>query len=220
MEQKTKKMELTEQEARDFEEFKRAREKKEAAQNAKRNREEYRSMVDVELASAIPYLLEISGNLAKAKTHIFSNFKAILDMKSDIMKLTKDGQRSHTFTSKDGIYRLTLGRYTIDSYDDTVESGIAIVKEYLESLARNDETKELVSMIMRLLSTDGAGNLKANRVIQLRQLAENSENDRFIEGVKIIEEAYKPTDSKMFIRAEKRGENGEWVNIPLGMTDV
>lgn len=220
MEQKTKKMELTEQEVREFEEFKRAREKKEAAQNAKRNREEYRSMVDVELASAIPYLLEISGNLSKAKTHIFSNFKAILDMKSDIMKLTKDGQRSHTFTDKAGQFRLTLGRYTIDGYDDTVESGISIVKEYLESLAKDEETKDLVSMIMKLLSKDGAGNLKASRVIQLRQLAENSDNDRFLEGVKIIEESYKPVDSKMFIRAEKRGENGEWVNIPLGMTDV
>jgi hypothetical protein len=51
-------------------------------------------------------------------------------------------------------------------------------------------------------------------------MAEDSGNDRFMEGVKIIEESYQPTVTKKYIRAEYKNEKGAWVIIPLSMTDV
>lgn len=41
-----------------------------------------------------------------------------------------------------------------DGYRDTVEDGIGIVKEYIESLAKDEKKKSLVSMVLRLLSRD------------------------------------------------------------------
>ena len=38
-------------------------------------------------------------------------------------------------------------------------------------------------------------------------------------GLRIIEEAYAPVASKTYVKAEIKGENGEWKNIPLGMTE-
>jgi hypothetical protein len=73
---------------------------------------------------------------------------------------------------------------------------------------------------MRLLSRGKEGTLKASRVLQLRKMAEESGSERFIEGVRIIEESYRPVVSKTFVRAERKGKNGEWVNIPLGMTEA
>ena len=46
------------------------------------------------------------------------------------------------------------------------------------------------------------------------------QDERFIEGVRIINESYQPVVSRQFIRAEVRQENGEWKNIPLGMTEA
>ena len=57
------------------------------------------------------------------------------------MGLTKDDQRSHTFTTSDSKLRLTLGVNTIDGYRDTVEDGIAMVKTYIESLAKDETSK-------------------------------------------------------------------------------
>ena len=37
--------------------------------------------------------------------------------------------------------RITLGVYVTDGYRDTVEDGIAIVKEYIEGLAKDEKTK-------------------------------------------------------------------------------
>ena len=116
--------------------------------------------------------------------------------------------------------RLTLGVNTIDGYRDTVEDGIAMVKAYIESLAKDETSKALVNAVLRLLSRDQSGNIKASRVLQLRKMAEETGNERFIEGVQIIEESYQPTETKKYIRAEYKNEKGAWVNIPLGMTDV
>lgn len=55
--------------------------------------------------------------------------------------------------------------------------------------------------------------------MQLRKLAEESGNDRFLEGVKIIEESYQPVVSKQYVHAEMKNELGEWKTIPLGMTE-
>lgn len=210
---------MTAEEKAQFEAFKKEQNKKFAQEQAKENRSSYRKLVNDEVLKAIPLLREVSAKLTTAKSKVFQDFQTILDMKSDVMKLTRDNQKTHTFTDEEGKYRLTLGTYMLDGYDDTVEDGIGIVKEYITSLAGDEKTRALVDMVLKLLAKDAQGNLKASRVLQLRKLADESGNDRFIEGVRIIEESYRPTPSKTFLRAEERGENNGWKPIPLGMTE-
>lgn len=204
----------------EFEQFRLFKAKKEAEERRKANRDTYAAMVDNEVRTAIPLLLNLSGQIKGVKEEVIGNFKAILEMKRDVMGLTEEGQRSHTFTTGDGKYRLTLGQYALDGYRDTVEEGIAMVRGYIESLARDETSKALVSAVIRLLSRDQAGNIKASRVLQLRKMAEETGDARFLEGVRIIEESYQPTVSKRFIRAEMRNEAGGWVAIPLSVTDA
>lgn len=218
-EQERQTVEMTAEEREQFEAFKASKMKKDAEERAKNEREQYRAMVDAEVKNTIPGLREISKMLAKAKEKVFKDFGAILDMKSEVMKLTKDNQRTHTFTDSEGRCRVTLGVYMLDAYDDTVEDGIEMVKEYLTGLANDEDTKALVEMVLRLMSKDAQGSLKASRVLQLRKLASDSKNERFIEGVRIIEESYRPVPSKTFVRAEEKDENGGWKVIPLGMTE-
>jgi hypothetical protein len=216
----TEKVEMTAEERQEFEAFRAEKEKKRREQERKQMRQDYASMVDDEIATTIPQLRELSEQIKLVKETIFGNFEAILKMKSEITGIKPDGQSSHTFTTSDSQFRLILGVNTIDGYRDTVEDGIAMVKGYIESLAKDDATKALVNAVLRLLSRDGQGNIKASRVLQLRKMAEDSGNEQFLEGVKIIEEAYQPTISKKFIRAQYKNDKGAWCYIPLGMTDV
>ena len=185
----------------EFEAFKAAQAAKRAKDERKQNLDTFNAMIDEQIACTIPELKDISEQLSTVKKAVFENFRALLDMKKDIMKMTKDGQRSHTFTSSDGQSRIELGFYQLDNYRDTVNDGIALVKDYITSLAETDETKALVDMVLKLLSKDQKGNLKASRVLQLRQIAEQINNDRFTEGVEIIMNSYAPIASKQFIRA-------------------
>jgi len=213
-------MTMTAEERERFEAWKAEDEKKRAAEERKRQRGEYAEMVDDEIRTAIPQLLQLSDEIKTVKEAVFGNFDAILRMKAEILGLTKDNQRSHTFTNSDSTLRITLGVNCIDGYRDTVEDGIAMVKEYIESLAKDDTSKALVNAVLRLLSRDGQGNIKASRVLQLRKMADESGDERFLDGVRIIEESYQPTVTKRYIRAEYKDDKGAWRYIPLDMTAV
>lgn len=211
---------MTAEEMAEFQAFKEAKMKKEAEARAKEQREEYRRLVDDEIEAAIPALQCLSEDIKATKQTVMENFRTILQMKSEVLNLTSDGQRSHTFTNSDGTRRITLGVYTTDGYRDTVEDGIKIVKEYIESLVRDDKSRALVSMVLKLLSKDSKGTLKASRVIQLRKIADDTGDEQFRRGVQIIEESYLPSVSKQYIKAEVKDENGAWKSIPLGMTEA
>ena len=211
---------MTEEEKAEFEAFQREKARKAAEEKAKADREMYKQMVDEEIENSIPVLLGISEEIKESKQKVLDNFKAILAMKSDLFKTKmRNDQRSHTFTNNAGDKRITLGVYVTDGYRDTVEDGIAIVKEYIASLANDEKTQALVNMVFRLLSRDAKGTLKASRIVQLRKAAEDTGDARLMEGVRIIEESYQPEVSKQFIRAEMKDRNGMWRPIPLGMTE-
>ena len=212
-------VEMTAEERQEFEAYKLAKEKKAAEAKRKSDREAYTALVDETIAAVMPELTNISETIAQKKTAAAEAFRGALEMKAELFGV-KDDQQSHTFTNSEGTMRITIGHYMLDNYRDTVNEGIAMVKTYIESQARDDASRALVKAILRLLSRDEAGNLKASRVLQLQKMAEETGDERFIEGVRIIQESYQPTPSKDYIRAAVRDESGAWVPIPLSMTDV
>ena len=220
MEEEKKVVEMNSEELRQFEAFKAKQAEENAKVKAKQDRDAYRDLVDETIERTGPALMCLSQGIKDTKASVLNDFRNVIDMKADVLKLKKDGQRSDTFTNSKGDKRITIGVYTTDGYRDTVEDGIAIVKEYIEGLASDEKTKALVKMVLRLLARDAKGTLKASRVVQLRKIAEETKSDRFMEGVQIIEEAYQPAISKQFIRAEVKNENGAWVCVPLGMTEA
>lgn len=216
------KVEMTAEERREFEAFRAEKKKKEAAELRKLQRATYQQMVDDELAQAVPELRRLSQDIRTVKDAVFCNFQTVLQMKEEVVGFKEDGQFSHTFTNSESTLRLTLGVNTVDGWSDMAETGIAMVRKYIESLATDEKTKTLVNTVLRLLSKDKQGNLNASRVLQLAKMAEESKDEQFIEGVKIIQESYMPTETRRYIRAQYRDEttaNG-WRNIPLGITDV
>ena len=213
-------VEMTAEQAAAFEKFKETEERRKAAERAKENRDAYRELVDSEIDGAIPRLQEVSGTIQTVKASVMDSFQSILKMKAEVMGMTKDDQRSHTFTNSNGTKRVILGVYQTDGYSDMVDAGIAKVREYLESLASDEKSRGLVSMVLKLLARDAKGTLKASRVLQLRKLADESGSELFQEGVRIIEESYQPSVSRQFIRADIKNDVGAWVPIPLGMTEA
>ena len=212
-------VEMTAQERQEYEAFKVMMARKAAEAKRKSDREAYTALVDETIAAVMPELTNISEAIAQKKTAAAEAFRGALEMKAELFGV-KDDQQSHTFTNSEGTMRITIGHYMLDNYRDTVNEGIAMVKTYIESQARDEASRALVKAILRLLSRDEAGNLKASRVLQLQKMAEETGDERFIEGVRIIQESYQPTPSKDYIRAAVRDESGAWVAVPLSMTDV
>ena len=212
-------VEMTAEELEQFEQFKAAQAKATKAEMQRQNRDAYKTLVDETINAMFPELETVSENLATKKTSVYDAFQKALLLKQDVYDVKAD-QKSNTFTNTEGTKRIILGQYVTDNYDDTVNEGISKVKEYIGSLAKDADSRMLVDAILRLLSKDQQGNLKASRVMQLRKMANESGSDLFIDGVNIIEASYRPAASKFYVRAEKKNDQGAWVNIPLGMTEA
>lgn len=210
---------MTPEERAEFEAFRAAKLKKEAEAKAKEERETYKLLVEESINKAFPRLVEISDRLRLEKQEVTDIFKVAIEMKEQIFGIKSD-QLSHTFSSLDGSKRITIGRYVTDNWADTVNEGIAKVTEAIQGLARDDNSKALVKAVLRLLSKDSKGTLKASRVLQLRKMADESGLQEFVDGVKIIEESYQPVTSKLYIRCEQKVADEAWQIIPLGMTEA
>lgn len=204
-----------------FEKFQAEELRKQKQEKKKQLQELYRKMVDEELEASIPELESVSEDLKQVKKTVLGNFQSLIDLKAEIYELNGKSldNFSHTFTNSKSTKRIVIGNYTSDGYLDTANEGIAIVKEYIEGLANTEESRILVKMVMNLLAKDNQGNLKASKILQLRKLADQSGNARFIEGVKIIQDAYTPNISKTYIKCEVKNELGQWKSVPLGMTE-
>lgn len=210
---------ITNEELQEFRAYQAA---KEAAARRQTLRKEYTELVDSEIEGAYQVLSLLSEEMAEAKRAVFDNFRAVIEMKTEQLGLGKgDDQYTHTFTNSASSLRITLGNYTIDTYRDTVEEGIRMVTDYIESLAKDEASSSLVSAVLRLLSRNKAGQIQAGRVLQLRKLAEESGDESFLDGVKLIEDSYNPQVSKSFVKIEqKNSETGEWISVPLSLSGV
>ena len=214
----TETVQMTAEERRDYEAYKAEKMKQEAEEKLRQDRETYKQLVDETVNDLFPELEALSGQLSARKKEVYERFQQAILMKQDLYD-GKSDNKSNAFINKAQTRRIILGQYEIDSYDDTVNEGIGKVKAYIESLAKDEESAQLVKFVMSLLVKDKNGNLKPSRVLQLRKMADERGNEQFLDGVRIIQAAYHPTVSKFFVRAEKKNEQGEWVAVPLGITE-
>lgn len=184
----------------------------------KKEIDNYKQLVHQTVNSSMKELQTASALLSQSKANIFNSFSALVALKKELFEFS-DTQRSHTFTNNEG-QSIEIGYRVIDGWDDTSDVGIAKINGYVESLATSEETSKLVKMINSLLKKDSKGNLKASRVLELQNLAEEINDPIFTEGVELLRASYKPSFSAYYIEAHQKDGEGKKQNIPLSITSV
>lgn len=186
-------------------------------QRIESEREQYKELVHTAVARNFEMLQSLSNSIQHVKRSVFADFDTIIAMKEELYNV-RENQRSHTFSSEDGNISIKLGYRVRDHYDDTVNVGVAKVKEYLATLAKDDESAELVEALNDMLKPDKNGNLKPSRVLELRQWANRKQDPTFLDGVHIIENAYKPAMSCQFIEVRYKDDKGREHSLPLSIS--
>ena len=185
-------------------------------QKQQEDRETYKVLSDKFVASNVKKLQNLSSQMMLIKQEVFGDAELLIDMKDDLFK-TKSDRRSNTFTTQDGLMSITLGNRVNEGWDDTVNAGIAKVKEFLGTLAKDDNSAALVETVMGLISNDRKGNLKANKVLELEKLAIKTQDEKFLDGIAIIKAAYRPEPSCRFIEVTLKDEKGNEQKLPLSL---
>ena len=185
-------------------------------QKQQEDRETYKTLTDKFVTTNIKKLQNLSRQMMLVKQEVFRDADLLINMKDELFK-TKVDRRSNTFTTQDGLMSITLGNRVNEGWDDTVNAGIAKVKDYLASLAKDDDTAALVETVMGLLAKDRKGNLKASKVLELEKLAQKKQDEMFLDGIAIIRAAYRPEPSCQFIEVTLKDENGNEIKLPLSL---
>ena len=223
MAEKTVSVEMTEEQAAQFEKFRAEQAKREAEEKHAQEVKAYKELVDEAVNLTVPEAQDISRILEQKKAAIFERFHSIISMKDELFSgssKAKDGRFTDTFTNKDSTARVTLGFNTNDAYDDTYTAGVDKVKEYIQSLASDDKSRQLAEMVNTLLmERSKAGQLKAQNVLRLESMANEIGDPTFIEGMKIIRDAYRPDRTKQFVKVEVKDESGKFQTVSLNMTN-
>lgn len=196
-----------------------AAEEKAAEEKKAADRETYKSIVVETVDDTFLDLARLSQKISDIKALVFNNFAQVIDMKRSLYAV-KEGQQSHTFSNADSSISITIGYRVIDDYDDTVNSGIEIVKTWIKKQAKDAAAANLVDIINGLLKKDAKGNLKASRVLELQNHADKVNDPELSDGVRIIRDSYKPKRTSYFIEATFTDPGGKKQNLPLSITSV
>ena len=217
------KYDLSEEEVALLENARAEKAKREAEEKHAQEVKTYKELVDEAVNLTVPEAQDISRILEQKKAAIFERFHSIISMKDELFSgssKAKDGRFTDTFTNKDSTARVTLGFNTNDAYDDTYTAGVEKVKEYIQSLASDDNSRQLAEMVNTLLmERSKAGQLKAQNVLRLESMANEIGDPTFIEGMKIIRDAYRPDRTKQFVKVEVKDASGKFQTVSLNMTN-
>lgn len=182
-----------------------------------KERQSYNDMRDEFVERVFELLQKLSANMVTAKQQIFSESATLDEMQQRLFKVKLD-RKSRTMTHSNGRISIKVGNRLNDGWDDTVEIGIEKVREYLGTLATDDKSRRLVGAITRLLAKDQKGTLKANKVLELEKMANEEQNPTFLEGIRIIKEAYRPVPTCQFVEVKYKDENDVERSLPLSMS--
>ena len=168
-------MDITKMTAAQRAELKAQLEAEERAEKQKREESiaAYKSSVDEFCRSKFSRLQALSEEMRRLKEEVFGDAETLIALKDELFR-TKSDRHSNQFTTSDGKITVALGYRTNDGWDDTVNVGVDKVKTFIKSLAKDEDSAALTEMVMNLLAKDRKGNLKASRVLQLREIARKS----------------------------------------------
>lgn len=192
-------------------------EEKNAVLQVQRERENYKKLVTEFCENAFTVLQEVSDNMLAVKGGIFKDAQALIALKNELFRVKGDRQ-SDSFSTADGRITIKLGNRIYEGWDDTVNVGIEKVKDYLSTLAKDENSSALVETVMGLLAKDRKGSLKASKVLELERLAVKTQDPGFLDGIRIIKEAYRPVPSCQFIEVRYKDNNGTEKTLPLSMS--
>lgn len=215
-------MDITKLTAEQRAELKAQLEAEERAEKQKRQDDidAYKQSVDDFVRGTFERMKGVSDMMRREKDSVFRAADTLISIKDELYD-TKTDRHSNSFTSSDGMVSITLGKRTNDAWDDTVKVGIQKVTDFFKSkMEQNEELAALTDMVMALLARDKKGNLKANRVLQLQEVARKSGFSELIEAAEIIKQAYKPVESVEFISVQYKDENGVKQTLPLSLASM
>ncbi len=188
------------------------KQQKEEKQKRKEDIKAFKTLSAEFVNKHIDGLVTRQADLATLVNDLFIDYKHILSLKENIYGAKT--QDSHTSTLADGSASVTIGYNVSIKFDGTEDAGVALIKEYIASLAgSNDDNINKLTKIVNVSLKRNAktGMLNPSKIIDLNSLRDEFDSEMFDKGMDIIEAAQIRTQNSMYVSG--------WKYIPVdGLT--
>ncbi|OXA83696.1 hypothetical protein B0A56_00825 [Flavobacterium columnare NBRC 100251 = ATCC 23463] len=153
----------------------------------------------------IDHLVEKHQSVEKVISELFHEYQFIRELKAETYGNKINSQDSHTSTLADGSASITIGYNVTIGFDGTENEGVEKIKEFINSLASDDENvKKLTKMVNTFLKPNAKTKmLNPVKIIELSKLRDDFKSDEFNEGLEIIFNAQQRRQNSMYVSGWK-----------------
>jgi len=180
-------------------------ETKAAKQKQKEDRKAYKQLTSEFVERNIDELLNHNDITGIIIENLFKDYNPIKKLKQSVYGTEE--QDSYTSTLPDGSASISIGRNVSIKFDGTETAGIQKIRDFLVSLSdetSGDNTKKLSKSVDTLLKLNPkTGQLNPSKIIELSNLADEFNDDRFDDGLAIIINAQIRTQTSMYVSGWK-----------------
>lgn len=136
---------------------------------------------------------------------LFEDYTPVRDLKAQVYG--NDPQDSHTSTLPDGSASITIGHNVSITFDGTESAGIQKIRDFIASLSdenSDSKTKKLAKSVDTFLKLNPkTGQLNPSKIIELSNLRDEFDDERFNDGLDIIFNAQIRTQTSMYVSGWK-----------------
>ena len=196
--------------------------KKKSEEAAKRERE--RVKYEKERDAAIGQLMDAAREASLALARLKSMATSVMDgqhMKlEEYGALRKNSKGGFNVTNSAGTARVTRRIDSDPKWDERAEKGVELIKEFLADAVKKRD-KKLFEILLSFLERNKKGDLEYAKVLTLMQHRDKYSDERWLEGLRLLEESYSLIRKGFAYYFEvKEKEGDKWQKVELNFHGV
>ncbi|AMG01331.1 DUF3164 domain-containing protein [Vibrio harveyi] len=181
----------------------------------------YELEMDAFVTKHIKRALEIQALMRTFKQEVYDDCLAFQQLIAEKYNTKVGGKKGGvSFTSFDGKTQIRI------CVQDRFVLGpeLKIAEKLMKECARewsDNSRDELKAIIHGLFETDKEGSISVSKIMDFRRTYKNvSEDPRWIQSMKAIDDALKVVGSKSYLNFKERNQEGKYLNIPLDISKL
>ncbi len=190
----------------------------------RKEREKARKAYEKERDEMIVYLMtkakDINRILTDFKTEVFMRIKSFEEKArkyGDIRSTSKGGFGLRT---SDNELMVRYERNIVNEFDERADMALELIKEFLEDKVKKRDQKSYM-IISKLLTRNKAGDLNVSRVIQLLDLRNEFDDERWNKAMRLLEESYRNRPISYGVSFYRKNETtGKDEQLPLNFSAI
>jgi len=159
--------------------------------------------------------LEMREMVGNFKRRTMEDILAFVGTSAEQYGVNLGGRKGNlTLTTFDGRYRILVAMADRLSFDERLRVAKDLINACINRWSAGSRS-EIRILVQDAFQTDKTGRINTARVLGLRRLA--IEDPDWKKAMQAISDSIQVSGSKQYLRIYERGENGEYVHVPLDM---